>query len=282
EYLNIREGLSFEGIDSGLLYGGASATGTNTAVAILGRDFKSQSVPNGIDDNKDGIIDNAVTPEPAPSGSNSTTTTTGAEVISFPSPFALLPATIDVRANTNLAGPTAGLHYLIGNSAGFHVTGETKFGLMANWETIELSGNNIGSTTRVNGNFVTFPTELTGNRGNPQMEIAQDLFIPSPTDPNPNAFNSSAQHSHVSPLIEQSIIIEAPVFQYVPILGKMWPFAHANLRGGYEFMWVGDVIETNQSIDYEGNPMAGLKPRIVVDRGSWYSDNWSVGVSWNW
>jgi len=47
-------------------------------------------------------------------------------------------------------------------------------------------------------------------------------------------------------------------------------------------MWVGDAIETNQSIDYEGNPMAGLKPRIVVDRGSWYSDNWSVGVSWNW
>jgi hypothetical protein len=68
----------------------------------------------------------------------------------------------------------------------------------------------------------------------------------------------------------------------VPIIGKWWPFAHANLRGGYEFMWVGDVIETNQSIDYEGNPMAGLKPRIVVNRGSWYSDNWSVGASWNW
>jgi len=264
-----------------MLYGGASSTGANSATLILGRDYKAQSVPNGIDDNQDGIIDNAVVPEPSPSGSNTTTTTTGA-VFSLPSPFALLPATIDVQANTNLAGPTAGLHYLVGNSEGFHIIGETKFGLMANWETIELSGNNIGSTTRVNGNFVTFPAELTGNNGNPQAETHQDLFIPSPQDPNPNAFNSSAQHSHISPLIAQSIMLEAPVFQYVPILGKMWPFAHANLRGGYEFMWVGDVIETNQSVDYEGNPMAGLKPRIVVDRGSWYSDNWSVGASWNW
>jgi hypothetical protein len=286
EYLNIREGLTFEGIDSGMLYGGVSSgSSSSSATLILGRDYKAQSLPNGIDDNQDGIIDNAVTPEPGPTTSStsggSTTTTTGA-IFNFPSPFALLPATIDIQATTNLAGPTAGLHYLIGNSEGFHVIGETKFGLMANWETIELSGNNIGSTTRVNGNFVTFPAELTGNRGNPQAEYQQDLFIPSPQDPNPNAFNSSAQHSHLSPLIAQSIMIEAPVFQYVPIIGKTWPFAHANLRGGYEFMWVGQVIETNQSVDYEGDPMAGLKPRIVVDRGSWYSDNWSVGVSWNW
>jgi hypothetical protein len=284
EYLNIREGLTFEGIDSGMLYGGTSSSSSGNTLT-LDRDFKAQSTPNGIDDNQDGIIDNAASPEPGPvssTTSGSTTTTSTGFLFSFPSPFALLPATIDIQTNTNLAGPTAGLHYLIGNSEGFHLIGETRFGLMANWETIELSGNNIGSTTRVNGNFVNFPAELTGNRGNPQAEQAQDLFIPSPTDPNPNAFDSSQQHSHISPLIAQSIILEAPVFQYVPILGKMWPFAHANLRGGYEFMWVGQVIQTNQSVDYEGDPMAGLKPRIEVDRGSWYSDNWSVGISWNW
>jgi hypothetical protein len=275
EYLNIRESLSFLGIDSGMLYGGAANSSTN-GVSTLDRDFKAQSVPNGVDGNQDGIINNAVVPEASP-GANSATL-----IISFPSPFALLPASIDVRATTNLVGPTTGLHYLIGNSEGFHLTGETKFGLMANWETIEINGNNIGSTTRLNGEFVNFPAELTGNRGNPQLETQQNLFIPAPNDPNPNAFNSSAQHSHISPLIEQSIIAEAPVFQYMPLLGKMWPFAKANLRAGYTFTWVGDVIQTNQSIDYRGNPMAGLEPRILVDRGSWWTNNWSIGASWNW
>ncbi len=289
EYLNIRESVSFLGIDSGMLYGAVSTSnsGTSTSgfLAAPPRDYKAQSLPNGIDDPlgaPDGIIDNGVAPEPGPApASSSGSSGSTALLFSFPSPFALLPASIDVMANTNLVGPTAGLRYLIGGES-FHLIGETKFGLMANLESIEVSGNNIGSTTRVNGQVVTFPAELTGSRGNPQLETQQDLFIPSPSDPNPNAFDSSAQHSHISPMIEQSVIAEAPVFKYVPVLGKMWPFANANLRAGYTFIWVGDVIQTNQSIDYQGDPMAGLVPRIVVDRGSWWTENWSVGASWNW
>jgi hypothetical protein len=83
-------------------------------------------------------------------------------------------------------------------------------------------------------------------------------------------------------LISQSLTVEAPVFQYVPVLGKMWPFSTANLRGGWELIWVGDVIETNESIDYQGDPMAGLYPRIVTDHGSWWTQNWSFGASWSW
>jgi hypothetical protein len=285
EYLNVRESLSFLGIDSGFLYGPGTSSGTTSTTAPE-RDFKAQSTPNGIDDPLgagDGIIDNAAAPEPGPTSSSSTggsTTSTGFTLFG-PTPFGLLPASIDVLTNTNLVGPTAGLHYQVGGNS-FHIIGETKFGLMANFETIELSGNNIGSTTRLNGDPVTFPAELTGNRGNPQAEFQQNLFIPSPTDPNPNAFESSAQHSHVSPLIEQSFIAEAPIFQYIPILGKMWPFQNANLRAGYTFTWVGDMIQTNQSVDYEGNPMSGLKPRIEVSHGSWWTENWSVGASWNW
>jgi hypothetical protein len=282
EYLNIRESLSFTGIDSGMLYGGSGSSSTSGTTGALDRDFKAQSLPNGIDDNQDGIIDNAVNPEPGPSSSSSgTTTSTSGAVFSFPTPFALLPATIDVQTNTNLVGPTVGLHYQLGSNS-FHLIGESKFGLMANIENIELSGNNIGSTTRLNGTAVNFPAELTGSKGTLQAEEQQALFIPAPSDPNPNAFDSSAQHSHISPLFEQSIIAEAPVFQYVPILGKMWPFANANLRAGYTFILVADVIQTNQSVDYEGDPMAGLKPRIEVSHGTWWTDNWSIGASWNW
>jgi hypothetical protein len=299
EYLNIRESLSFLGIDSGLLYGNATSTSssgstgsTTTGVfALEPRDFKAQSTPNGIDDNQDGIIDNAGATEPGPvttsgtggggGGTGSTSTSTSTILIGLPSPFALLPATIDELTNTNLVGPTIGLHYQIGGDK-FHLIGETKFGLMANFETMEISGNNIGNLTRVDGTAVVFPAELTGSRGPVQAEFQQNLFIPAPSDPNPNAFESSQNHSHVSPLIEQSLTAEAPVFQYIPVLGKMWPFANANLRVGYTFIWVGDVITTNQSVDYEGSPMTGLKPRIEIDHQSWWSDIWSVGASWNW
>jgi hypothetical protein len=62
----------------------------------------------------------------------------------------------------------------------------------------------------------------------------------------------------------------------------MWPFANANLRAGYTLIVVGDVITTNQSVDYEGDPMAGLKPRIEVYHQTWWTNNWSVGASWTW
>ncbi len=77
-----------------------------------------------------------------------------------------------MTASTNMVGPTGGLRYLIGGKS-FHIIGETKFGVMANIERSSLTGNNIGSTTRINGNVVTFPAELTGSRGNPQLETSR-------------------------------------------------------------------------------------------------------------
>ena len=150
---------------------------------------------------------------------------------------------------------------------------------MANFETIDLSGNNIGSTTRVNGNPVTFPTELTGQlMATRKSEDQQDLFIPTPQNPNPNAFDSSA---HTLPRVSLDRAVDHRGGSGLPVRSRSSArcgrSTHANLRGGYTFIWVGDVIETNESVDYRGNPMAGLKPRIEVSRGSWWSDNWSVG-----
>ena len=284
-YLNIHESLHFLGIDSGMLYSPESSSSSNGTL-VPNRDWKAQSFPNGIDDNQDAIIDNAATTEPGPttssSSSSSSSGSTGTALFTFPTPFALLPATIDIDTSTNLVGPTGGLRYLIGGKS-FHLIGETKFGLMANFEQINLSGNNIGSTTRINGSFVNYPQELvTAANPNPSVETQQDLIVPTTQNPNPNAFSSSQVHAHVSPMIVQSITAEAPILQYVPVVKKIWPLNAAVFRLGYEFIWVGNVIDTNQSVNYQGDPMQGLFPDIRPQHSNWWTQNGSFGVSWDW
>jgi hypothetical protein len=171
-------------------------------------------------------------------------------------------------------------------SKSFHLIGETKFGIMANFEQINLSGNNIGSETRFNGDIVNYPAELTASAGpastNPRAETGQDLIIATPQNPNPNAFSSSQVHAHVSPYFQQSIIAEAPVLQYIPVVKKIWPLNSAVFRLGYTFIWVGDVINTNESVLYQGDPMAGMFPEIQPTHSSWWTQNCNLGVAWEW
>jgi hypothetical protein len=300
-YMNVKESLGFLGIDSGMLYnGGSSSSSSSTTVSGFLRDYKAQSFPNGIDDNEDGIIDNAIITEAGPSsstsgsssgsggssggssgsGSSTTSTVVIGSTISLPSPFALLPATIDISTSSNIVGPTGGLRYLIGGKS-FHLIGETKFGVMADFEQIALSGNNIGSTTRVNGQPVLFQPEAV-NLLHGNVEYQQDLIIPTPANPNPNAFSSSETHAHVAPYFEQSLVAEAPVLQYIPYVNKISLLSNAQFRLGYQFIWIGNVINTNQSVDYEGDPMAGMFPTIQPTHSGWWTQNGSVGVSWNW
>lgn len=275
-YMNVKESLSFLGIDSGLLYSSAGNL----------RNFKAQSFPNGIDDNTDGIIDNAIFIEPGPSSvsssstSSTTSTTSGTASVSMPTPFALVPATIDISTSSNIVGPTGGLRYLIGGKS-FHITGETKFGIMADFEQIGLSGNNIGSTTRINGTPVTFPSG-TVNTLHGDAEYQQDLIIPTPANPNPNTFSSSETHAHVSPYFEQSFVAEAPVLQWIPYVNKISILSNAQFRLGYQFIWIGNMINTNQSVDYQGDPMAGMFPTIQPTHSGWWTQNGSIGVSWQW
>jgi len=295
-YMNIKESLSFLGIDSGMLYssGSSSSTGSSGSTTGLLRDFKAQSFPNGIDDNRDGIIDNAGFIENGPSsssssssgsgsgggsGGGSSSSTTGAILVDIPSPWALLPATIAISTTSNVVGPTGGLRYLIGGKS-FHLIGETKFGVMADFERISLSGDNIGSTTRINGNPVVFqPEVLSPLHGS---EYQQDLIIPTPANPNPNTFASSETHAHVSPYFEQSIVAEAPVLQWIPYVNKISLLSNAQFRLGYQFIWIGNIINTNQSVDYQGDPMAGMFPTIQPTHSGWWTQNGSIGVSWNW
>ena len=115
-YMNIRESLSFLGIDSGMLYEPTQSSSTgSTTTAVFDRDYKAQSFPNGIDDDQNGITDQAGSPESGPASStgsssgSSGSSSSGTPFFSFPTPFSLLPATIDISTTSNVFGPTGGL-----------------------------------------------------------------------------------------------------------------------------------------------------------------------------
>src|SRR5207249_812595 len=58
-YFFLREGFHFLGRDSGLAYGGGQAQGGGGGTQNISPDLKTHSTPDGIDENGDGIIDNA-------------------------------------------------------------------------------------------------------------------------------------------------------------------------------------------------------------------------------
>ena len=69
---------------------------------------------------------------------------------------------------------------------------------MANQETIELEGDNVGMITRVE------------DSSDPTADRPKALIDPTVDNPNPNAFTDRQTHTHVSPLFEQSISWKCP------------------------------------------------------------------------
>ena len=255
------EEIDFFGLDSGLVYDNNDGTGTGDPFIA---DVKLHSTPNGIDDDGDGIIDNAGGIEDDPMGAGGGgggTQTTDSRFINFRIQDPNLPpieTTLNNRVRSYLLGPEVGVRYDFGGDK-FVFSGMTKVGLMANSERISLAGNNFAMTTRDNN------------------------FIPStPGNNQPNTFNDTESHTHVSPLIETSIYVDAPIFNYVPILRRFKVFSEANFRAGYTFTYIDHIARPYQSVNYQGNPAQGLFPTISVDRHHWTIGSYSVGVNWNW
>ena len=274
-YLRIDEGMDFVGIDSGMLYNDIE----NNSV----RDLKVHPVSNGYDDNGDGIVDEA----------GVTNESEGAAAIVYHPPseaFAFTRAFIDMDTLSHLYGPEVGLRYDLGGEK-FKLTGETKLGLMVNREKINLRGDNIGNITRsaTLGDEILIPDYQPGDDNNiPPLPFTRDfvendphLFTPTAANPHPNAFRDEEEHVHFSPIFEQSIFADVNIFGYVPVLKDIHVLEQANFRIGYTFIWAGEIAQTNESIVYQGKPTAGLFPYIDLERESWWTSNWSFGVSWD-
>ncbi|WP_145218084.1 hypothetical protein [Gimesia alba] len=258
-YMQVREGFGFVGVDSGLLYSDANN------IAGIRPDLKLFSLPTGTDENEDGIIDNAGVVEDDDAGTGTSTAFFVAPVDPVTG-LAVTPTTtyVNSKVDTNLAGPELGIQFDIGGDK-FKIWGQTKVGIMANQETIELEGDNVGMIIRADPDDIDRP---------------KALIDPTVDDPNPNAFTDRQTHTHVSPLFEQSIFMEMSLFDKIPVLKRMKLLEEAKFKFGYTYIVAGEIARPFDSIRWQGMPTRGLFPSINVKRESWSVGTWSLGIDW--
>ncbi len=246
-YMFIREEFGFVGRDSGLSYNGQAAG------AAPFPDIKIHSLPNFEDDDGDGIIDNAAIAESQ--GQANVAVFEPIRVATFPELFPLT-SFLDNKAQSHLAGPEVGFHYDMSGRR-FNLWGQTKVALLANHERLRMDGDNIGMSTRP-GNF----------------------FTPNAQNPFPNTFGKSETHSHVSPLIETSIVFEMDIFAYLPLFNRIQLLKEATFSTGYTYTWVGEVVAPEESIVWRGNPRQDIFPLIDIERKQWTVSSFNFGVHW--
>lgn len=262
-YFYLKESFGFLGKDSGLAYtsttqqgGGGGGQNQN-----LSPDIKIHAPPDGIDNDRDGIVDNA-------GGEASGTQNQGGQnnqnqgqlnFFSFHDHFRYpITSYLNNDAEQHLGGAELGLNYDFGGDS-LVISGSTKFGVLANHARLRMNGDNIAMHTR-----------------------ESNLLLASTDDATPNAFTSEQDTTHLSPMFEQSITAEAQLFQYVPVLRRFSLFEKARFRAGYSILLIGEVTDTAGSVLWQGNPAAGLFPSINEKRNTFSTQNYSFGVSWEY
>ena len=144
---------------------------------------------------------------------------------------------------------------------------------MFNHERVHLEGDNIGDT-------VTTSVDLVS--GNTLLQDMYDTTITSATPRTQNAFSSSKSSTHVSPMFQQSLTAELPIFSRIPVLRDVSQLQHASFQAGWNFTWIGEVADPNQSISWLTNPRANLFPGIDVKRRSFYQNSINLGINWEY
>lgn len=102
--------------------------------------------------------------------------------------------------------------------------------------------------------------------------------------PTLNAFSDRKTTLHMSPLFEQSLTAEIPIFEHMPVLHRVQLLEDAKLRLGWTFLLVGEVADPNQSVDYSAvNPRLDLFPQIQTETAGLFTQNtFNVGINWNY
>lgn len=247
-YMRINEGFHFRGRDSGLSY-------------TLSTSNQFQNVDR-VDNDGDFFVDDI-----DEDGSGGTYTAFN------PSSELLIRSFVDNIAQTNAAGPEFGLAYDIGGKAGINLSGSTRVGAMINKERLRLAGDNIGQ-------FDPFQPGVLGVDPLTNNIILADLFDTSTANgPTQNAFTDGVSSKHISPMIEQSLNAEIPIFGQIPVLRDMRILENASLQAGYTFLWIGEVADPSNSIVWASNPRAGLFPTINVNRTDFYQHTFRLGIN---
>lgn len=168
-------------------------------------------------------------------------------------------ATLGSDVESHIAGPEIGFRIDLGNDGeGFKMWTETIFGLNANYEQINLAGDNIGDPL-FDARFV--------NLLNPRM-----------LDPaNESRFSDEKSTTHVSPLFQQTIQARFQAFRDLPLIRNVALFDNSAFRFGYTFTWIGAVNRPAEVIDWKGFP---LYPSIKSNRDDWWMHQLNFGIDW--
>ncbi len=247
QYMRVNEGMFFRGVDSGLIY--------------------DQNLPDGLDDDNDGVYDNVAE--------------TGTATFTEGNPYgniaiggnSLIRSFVDSSVQSTMGGPEFGLKYVLGDDDGFAIKGATKVGALFNHERVQLQGDNIGDSVTTTVDLVT------GNT------ILQDMFDTTTSTAVPltqNAFSDNKTSTHVSPMFQQSVTAELPIFSKIPVLRDISQLEHATFQAGWNFIWIGEVADPNQSITWVTNPRANLFPGIDVKRSSFFQNSFNLGINWEY
>jgi hypothetical protein len=180
---------------------------------------------------------------------------------------------INSKVSSDLAGPEFGFQYDLGDAAGMKLTGSTRLGLMINNERLKLHGDNIGNFMGVE----VIPDPITG------ANIFTRMFDTNNVNgPTQNAFSDSDSSTHLSPLFEQGLNLNLPLFSKVPVLKDAWQLRDASLTVGWSWLFIGEVADPNDSIIYKSSPFTGVFPEISAERDKFTQTTWSIGLNWNY
>jgi hypothetical protein len=261
-YMAIDETFRFYGASTLLSYG------LDTADADTPINAKVFPPGDGIDDDDDFIPD---TPD-EPNNQVNTTNTVFSPLNGL-SDYLIVRSFINSKVSSDLAGPEFGFQYDLGDAAGMKLTGSTRLGLMINNERLKLRGDNIGNFMGVE----VIPDPITG------ANIFTRMFDTNNVNgPTQNAFSDSDSSTHLSPLFEQGLNLNLPLFSKVPVLKDAWQLRDASLTVGWSWLFIGEVADPNDSIIYKSSPFTGVFPEISAERDKFTQTTWSIGLNWNY
>ncbi|RLS55478.1 MAG: hypothetical protein DWH91_09160 [Planctomycetota bacterium] len=185
-------------------------------------------------------------------GQNTQSNTFRPEAGSIDLNYDMFEATLTNNVRTDLAGGQVGLRYDFGEGDEFHLWGQTVVGLLANHEEYRQYGNNIGDQQ----GLLLY--------GNGLDMLAVDA-----------RFNNSRSLTHISPMLEQTIMAEMEILDHIPIVRNLPFIDNTVFRLGYTLTMVGEVARAGESIDWRGFPNF---PSIRPGRETWWMTQWNLGV----
>ena len=174
---------------------------------------------------------------------------------------------------TNLYGPEIGFHYEMGKTKGIRLSGATRVAAMFNSEKIRLSGDNIGNFMGVE----VLPDPITG------ANIFGRLYNTTTRQgASLNAFNDIDNGTHLSPLLEQTVTAEIPLFDRIPVLRDVDILEEAKFSIGWTGLVIGGIADPNKSINYTSSPITGEFLHVQPSHSTFVQNTLNIGINWNY